>query len=106
MRDSASVTVKQQTIALIGNPNSGKTTIFNALTGLRQKIGNYPGVTVERKEGRVSLHDGRSLLLLDLPGIYSLNATSADERIATEILLWPSHIHFQARSCGLHRRCK
>lgn len=87
MRDSASVTVKQQTIALIGNPNSGKTTIFNALTGLRQKIGNYPGVTVERKEGRVSLHDGRSLLLLDLPGIYSLNATSADERIATEILL-------------------
>ncbi|MBI5471469.1 MAG: ferrous iron transport protein B [Ignavibacteriae bacterium] len=74
-------------IALIGNPNSGKTTLFNALTGLRQRVGNYPGVTVEKKEGRLTLPDGSEAILLDLPGTYSLNASSPDERIATDVLL-------------------
>ena len=60
------------TVALVGNPNCGKTTLFNALTGLRQKVGNYPGVTVEKKEGRVTLPDGTTARLLDLPGLYSL----------------------------------
>ena len=54
-------------IAIIGNPNSGKTTLFNALTGLRQKVGNYPGVTVEKKEGRIVFDDGSEAVLLDLP---------------------------------------
>ncbi|CEK14366.1 ferrous iron transporter FeoB [Chthonomonas calidirosea] len=75
------------TVAIIGNPNSGKTTLFNALTGLRQKVGNYPGVTVERKEGRVTLEDGTQLVLFDLPGLYSLTPHSPDELIAREVLL-------------------
>ncbi|HEY6953522.1 MAG TPA: ferrous iron transport protein B [Bacteroidota bacterium] len=74
-------------IAIIGNPNSGKTALFNALTGLRQKVANYPGVTVEKKEGRVLLEDGREVALLDLPGAYSLTPHSPDEKIATDVLL-------------------
>jgi ferrous iron transport protein B len=74
-------------VALIGNPNCGKTTLFNALTGMRQKVANYPGVTVEKKEGRLSLGEGAEVNLLDLPGTYSLNANSPDEKIATDILL-------------------
>ena len=74
-------------IAIIGNPNAGKTTIFNALTGLRQKVGNYPGVTVEKKEGRIVFDDRSEALLLDLPGTYSLTANSPDEKIATDVLL-------------------
>ena len=74
-------------IALIGNPNCGKTTLFNALTGLRQKVGNYPGVTVEKKEGRLIFDDGAEMTLLDLPGTYSLSANSPDEKIATDVLL-------------------
>ncbi len=74
-------------VALLGNPNCGKTTLFNALTGLRQKVGNYPGVTVDRKEGRSSLPDGRSALILDLPGLYSLTPHSPDELIAREVLM-------------------
>ncbi len=74
-------------IAIIGNPNSGKTTLFNALTGLRQKVGNYPGVTVEKKEGRIVFDDGSEAVLLDLPGTYSLTANSPDEKVATDILL-------------------
>jgi ferrous iron transport protein B len=74
-------------IALIGNPNSGKTTVFNALTGLRQKVGNYPGVTVEKKEGRILFRNGTEGTVLDLPGTYSLAATSPDEQIATDVLL-------------------
>ncbi len=73
------------TIALAGNPNTGKTTLFNALTGLRQKVANYPGVTVERKEGSWDF-DGRSARLIDLPGLYSLDATSIDEQIARDVL--------------------
>ncbi len=74
-------------VALVGNPNSGKTTLFNALTGLRQRVGNYPGVTVERKEGRLRTGSGREATLLDLPGTYSLTPGSPDEQIATDILL-------------------
>lgn len=76
-----------RTVALIGNPNSGKTTLFNALTGLRQKVGNYPGVTVERKQGRMSFDDGTTATVLDLPGTYSLTANSPDEKVATDVLL-------------------
>src|SRR5690349_2327663 len=75
------------TVALVGNPNCGKTTLFNALTGLRQKVGNYPGVTVEKKEGRTRLSDERDSRLLDLPGLYSLTPHSPDEVIAREILM-------------------
>ena len=74
-------------VALIGNPNTGKTTLFNALTGLRQRVGNFAGVTVERVEGAFKGHDGKRVVLLDLPGSYSLSAGSPDERIALEVLL-------------------
>ena len=73
--------------ALVGNPNCGKTTVFNALTGLRQKVGNYPGVTVEKKEGRLRLPDGGAASLIDLPGLYSLSPRSPDEAIARDVLL-------------------
>lgn len=76
---------KQLTIVLAGNPNAGKTTLFNALTGLSQKVANYPGVTVERKEGRWTIDD-TSARLIDLPGLYSLDATSLDEHIASDVL--------------------
>lgn len=78
---------RSRRVAIIGNPNSGKTTIFNALTGMRQKVANYPGVTVEKKEGRVSLGDGIDVMLLDLPGTYSLTANSPDEKIAIDVLM-------------------
>jgi ferrous iron transport protein B len=73
------------TIALAGNPNAGKTTLFNSLTGLKQKVANYPGVTIERKEGHWKLPAGVADLI-DLPGLYSLDATSLDEQIAREII--------------------
>ena len=82
-----STEIQLRNIAIIGNPNAGKTTIFNALTGMRQKVGNYPGVTVEKKEGRICFEDGSEAVLLDLPGTYSLTANSPDEKIATDILL-------------------
>ena len=65
-------------IALVGNPNCGKTALFNLLTGSRQKVANYAGVTVERKEGRLAGRSGRHYALLDLPGAYSLNAASLE----------------------------
>lgn len=74
-------------VALIGNPNTGKSSIFNALTGLRQKVGNYPGITVEKKTGVCQLSEELSAKLIDLPGAYSLNTTSLDESVAVEILL-------------------
>ena len=77
---------KPLTLALAGNPNCGKSALFNALTGIRQKTGNWPGVTVERKEGRLEL-DGRAVSVIDLPGIYSLDAGSADERVTRDYLL-------------------
>src|SRR5690606_23135021 len=72
-------------IALVGNPNCGKTALFNLLTGSRQKVANYAGVTVERKEGRLHSPSGRSYALLDLPGAYSLNAASLDEAITRDL---------------------
>lgn len=77
---------KPLTVALAGNPNSGKTTIFNDLTGSRQHVGNYPGVTVEKKEGRCR-HKGYNLNIVDLPGTYSLTAYSVEERAARDFLL-------------------
>src|ERR1700756_1147789 len=74
-------------MAIVGNPNSGKTTVFNALTGLRQKVGNYPGVTVEKKEGQIRLASGEQITLIDLPGVYSLTPRSPDEIIARDVLL-------------------
>lgn len=75
-----------RSIALAGNPNSGKTTLFNALTGLRQKVANYPGVTVEKKVGRCQLADGSLCTITDLPGTYSLIPQSPDETVAMEVL--------------------
>ena len=74
-------------VALVGNPNSGKTALFNALTGSRQKVANYAGVTVERKEGQVATASGRSLSVLDLPGTYSLRARSPDEVVTRDAVL-------------------
>ena len=74
-------------VALIGNPNTGKSSIFNALTGLRQKVGNYPGITVEKKTGYCKLSDELEAKIIDLPGAYSLNTTSLDESVAVELLL-------------------
>lgn len=74
-------------MAIIGNPNTGKTTLFNALTGLRQRVGNFAGVTVERVEGGFKGTDGRRVTVLDLPGSYSLSAGSPDEQVALEVLL-------------------
>ena len=73
-------------IALAGNPNSGKTTLFNALTGKRARIGNYPGVTVESRHGTSHLPDGTPYTLVDLPGCYSLTAQSPEEDVANRIL--------------------
>lgn len=78
---------KEPLFALIGNPNSGKTTVFNALTGLRQKVANYPGVTVEKKIGECISQHGKRLQLIDLPGAYSLNARSPDEAVLRDVLL-------------------
>jgi len=77
--------VKPARLALVGNPNCGKTALFNLLTGSRQKVANYAGVTVERKEGRFTGADGRGYVLLDLPGAYSLNAASLDEAITRDL---------------------
>ena len=77
---------RKTTIALVGNPNSGKSTVFNRLTGLRQKTANFPGVTVEKRIGKVTLN-GMVMDLIDLPGTYSLSSNSDDERIAVDVLL-------------------
>jgi ferrous iron transport protein B len=77
---------RQPVVALVGNPNAGKTSLFNALTGSRQKVGNYPGVTVERKAGRLALPDGRSAELIDLPGTYSLTPRSPDEAVTRDAI--------------------
>jgi ferrous iron transport protein B len=74
------------TIAIAGNPNCGKSALFNALTGIRQKTGNWPGVTVDRKEGHCRI-DGREVTVIDLPGIYSLDASSLDEQVTRDYLL-------------------
>jgi ferrous iron transport protein B len=74
------------TVALVGNPNTGKSTLFNALTGLRQRVGNYPGVTVARKSGQCDCGEGVKVELIDLPGLYSLSAASPDEQVVIDAL--------------------
>ena len=74
------------TAALVGNPNTGKTTLFNALSGLNQRVGNYPGVTVETKKGRMTCGD-QAIDLIDLPGTYSLAPRSPDEMVAVDVIL-------------------
>ncbi len=78
---------KQINVSLIGNPNTGKTSVFNLLTGLNQQVGNYPGITVERKAGVCKLSRGLKAHIVDLPGTYSLNASSLDENVVIEVLL-------------------
>ncbi|MBI1791054.1 MAG: ferrous iron transporter B [Acidobacteria bacterium] len=73
-------------VAIIGPPNSGKSTLFNRLTGLRQKVANFPGVTVEQRSGNLKLEDGREIVLIDLPGVYSLAARSEDEQVTSDVL--------------------
>ena len=79
--------IKNINVALIGNPNTGKTSVFNALTGLNQKVGNYPGITVEKKQGSSRLDRVTKARIFDLPGTYSLNASSMDESVVVELLL-------------------
>ena len=74
-------------VALIGNPNTGKTSLFNQLTGLNQKVGNYPGVTVDKKQGISKLSASHQATIIDLPGTYSINPTSLDESIVLKTLL-------------------
>src|SRR5512135_1335372 len=73
--------------AVVGNPNCGKSTLFNALTGLKQKVGNYPGVTVEKKVGTAYSQHGQPITVIDLPGAYSLAARSPDEAVTRDVLL-------------------
>src|SRR5438067_3668337 len=83
---SAGASIRPPTVALVGNPNTGKTTLFNALAGMRQRVGNYPGVTVEIKKGPFRCQ-GRDFELIDLPGTYSLAARSPDEMVAVDVIL-------------------
>ncbi len=78
-------------VALVGNPNCGKTSLFNVLTGLNQKVGNYPGVTVDKRSGRFTTPGGANISLLDLPGTYSLSSNSLDEEVVQRILLNPEN---------------
>ncbi len=74
-------------VALVGNPNCGKTALFNSLTGSRQKVANYPGVTVEKKVGPLTTPAGRAVRIVDLPGTYSLRARSPDEEVTRDVVL-------------------
>ncbi|MED5261850.1 MAG: ferrous iron transporter B [Myxococcota bacterium] len=94
-------------IGLIGSPNAGKTTLFNALTGLRARVGNYPGVTVERREGSLTLGERRAVII-DLPGTYSLDTIAEDERVVTRVLAGeldeaPDAVAVVADACSLPR---
>src|SRR5882672_1244118 len=84
---AAALAAPQLSLSLIGVPNCGKTALFNRLTGSRQKVANYPGVTVERREGERAAADGCTLRVLDLPGTYSLIPTTLDEAITRDVLL-------------------
>src|SRR5215469_18009829 len=86
IKSESRVQGKIRIVALVGPPNSGKSTLFNRLTGLRQKVANYPGVTVEQHYGKMSGVDRGDLTLIDLPGIYSLNTHSEDARVAVSVL--------------------
>ena len=95
-------------IALAGNPNCGKTTLFNALTGSNQFVGNWPGVTVEKKEGKLKKHEG--VIITDLPGIYSLSPYTLEEVVARNVLIGerPAHrARYSGCSCRQHDgRCQ
>jgi ferrous iron transport protein B len=80
------IAVRTPLVALVGNPNTGKTTLFNALAGMKQQVGNYPGVTVESKKGKLHFH-GQTIEIIDLPGTYSLAARSPDEMLAVDVIL-------------------
>ena len=86
--------VKAIKVALVGNPNTGKTSLFNALTGLKQKVGNYPGITVDKKVGKAQLSEKAYASIVDLPGTYSINPTSIDENIVLQTLLDHKHEDF------------
>ena len=88
------MTNRLKTVALIGNPNSGKTSLFNQLTGLNQKVGNFPGVTVDKKSGICNLNGETKVNIIDLPGTYSLYPKSSDEQVVTDILTDPKNINF------------
>jgi len=100
---------KKLKIALAGNPNTGKTSLFNALTGLNQRVGNYPGITVDKKTGYFNLNNGRKVELFDLPGTYSLNPSSLDEEVVLRVLTdktkddFPDAIVFVADASNLKR---
>ena len=81
---------KTFTVALLGNPNCGKSSLFNQLTGLRQKVGNFPGVTVDKKIGKLDLQNGEEVNIIDFPGTYSFYPTSIDERIVVQALSNPN----------------
>src|SRR5437016_11767828 len=76
----------QHIVAIVGPPNSGKSTLFNRLTGLRQKVANFPGVTVEHRMGKAKLKDSHEVFLVDLPGVYSLNPRAEDEQVTHDVL--------------------
>src|SRR5580700_5536414 len=82
----ATISTKRRIVAIVGPPNSGKSTLFNRLTGLRQKVANFPGVTVEHRMGRAKLNANREVFVVDLPGVYSLNPRTEDERVTHDVL--------------------
>ena len=84
--DPLRTTTRAHVVAIIGPPNSGKSTLFNRLTGLRQKVANFPGVTVEQRIGRAKINNHREVILVDLPGVYSLNPRSEDEQVTRDVL--------------------
>ena len=86
--------IKAIKVALVGNPNTGKTSLFNTLTGLNQKVGNYPGITVDKKVGKAQLSEHINASIVDLPGTYSINPTSIDENIVLQTLLNNRHQDF------------
>ncbi len=94
---------KTRTVALVGNPNTGKSTLFTSLAGVRQRIGNYPGVTVEKKIGHAEL-SGQRFALVDLPGTYSLAPARPDEMVAVDVLLGRAAGCAASRRGALHRR--
>ena len=79
-------TYQERTVYLVGNPNTGKTSLFNQLTGLNQRVGNFPGITVEKKTGSFISPTGKKINIIDLPGVYSLDSQSADEKLAADYI--------------------
>src|SRR5713226_7917202 len=82
----AQQSTRRHVVAIIGPPNSGKSTLFNRLTGLRQKVANFPGVTVEQRIGRAKMRHAGEVIVIDLPGVYSLHPRSEDEQVTRDVL--------------------